>query len=173
MNFELYLEQQRNLHPSIQMQDVIKMCYQAVFGPEHLLADVEWAKTYFTQEYEATPADSSLPLHEPVSDIFCRVNFGAWKANKLKPDKLFDLFFASAKDKTSATEKDFDHCVTCAETVIAKGLFSFSLEEWTKYYAAYKKNGIRPVHHSDAYRQAEQPAYRLVYRSLLNAVLPE
>jgi len=153
----------------MQMQDIIKLCFQAVFGPEHLLADIERAKNYFMQEYEATPANPSQPLYEPVSDTFCRVNLGAWKARSLAPEELFQLFITSAANKTSGTEEDFDHCIQKAEKIIFKNIFSFSLEDWTAYYAAYKKDGIRPVHHSDAYRLAEHPAYRLVRTDLLPA----
>lgn len=162
MDFTFYLKKQIELHPSMQMQDIIKMCYQAVFGVEHMLADVERAKTYFMQEYEATSANTALPLYEPISDDFCRVNIGAWKAKKLEPQKLFELFVSSATDNHSGAETDFELCIAGAEKIIADGLLPFSIEEWTEYFDSYKKSGIHPVHHSDAYRRAEQPAYRLI-----------
>jgi len=173
LKFDLYLEKQVKLHPSMQMQDVIKMCYQAVFGPEHLLADIECAKKYFMQEYETAPANQFQPLYESVSDTFCRVNLRAWKARALEPEKLFHLFVASATGKTPGAEVDFYLCIKEVEEMITRGILPFSLEEWQVYFAAYKKSGIHPVHHSDAYRLAEQPAYRLVCKSLLNAALPE
>lgn len=173
MNFDNCLQNQIKHHPSMQLQDLVKMCYQAVFGPEHMLADIERAKNYFMQEYEATPADSSVPLYEPVSDVFCRVNLPAWKAKGFDADKLFELFFSSAKNAPSGREDDFNCCVEVVENCILKGLLPYSLAEWQEYYSTYKKDGIRPVHHSDVYRLAERPAYRLVCNSLLKAVLPE
>ena len=50
MDFSFYLKTQLEHHPSMQMQDIIKMCYQATFGVEHMLADTERAKNYFTKE---------------------------------------------------------------------------------------------------------------------------
>lgn len=167
MDFSFYLKKQLELHPSIQMQDIIKMCYQSVFGAEHMLADITRARNYFTQEYEATPADSSVPLYEPVSDTFCRVNLAAWKAKNLEAEDLFHLFVTTANANVSGTEADVDNCVRCAGSLIDQNLFPFSLEEWREYYSSYKKGGMRPVHHSDAYRLAERPAYRLVLKSLL------
>lgn len=169
MDFDLHLKEQFRLHPSMQMQDIIKMCFQSAFGPEHLLSDTERVQNYFMQEYESTPANSSQPLYEPVSDTFCRVNLGAWKARTLDPEELFRLFVASASGKTCGTEADFEFCVTEAEKTILEGMFPFSLEEWKEFYETYKKNGIHPVHHSDAYRLAEHPAYRLVRTDLLPA----
>ena len=167
MNFPFYLTKQLELHPAMQMQDIIKLCYQAVFGPEHLLADIERAKKFFMQEYEATPANASLPLYEPVSDTFCRVNLGAWKARSLAPEELFRLFAVSADRKVPGTESDFDDCIKAAEAMMHDGLLPFSPDEWNLFYTSYRKDGIRPVHHSDAYRLAERPAYRLVRTVLL------
>ena len=38
MDFTTYVEEQLRLHPATQPQDVIKQCYQAARGAEHLLA---------------------------------------------------------------------------------------------------------------------------------------
>ncbi len=168
MDFSFYLKKQLELHPSMQMQDVVKMCYQAVFGMEHMLSDTEKAKQYFLSEYEATPANSDIPLYEPISEDFCRVNLAAWKARDLEPQELFDLFIASANYNILGTRTDLNNCAKSVEKIIAKGLLPFSLEEWKEYYVAYKNNGMHPVHHSDAYRQAERPAYRLIRKSLLH-----
>ncbi len=169
MDFGYYLKQQITLHPSIQMQDVVKMCYQAVFGVEHMLSDIEKAKQYFFQEYEATPACFSIPLYEPISENFCRINLAAWKARDLDPEELFELFVTSARFNVPGTRTDLNNCAKSAEKLIAKNLLPFSLAEWKEYYVAYKNNGMHPVHHSEAYRQAEHPAYRIVRKNLLNA----
>ena len=169
MDFGFYLKKQIELHPSMQMQDVVKMCYQAVFGMEHMLADQDKARQYFYAEYAATPANNSIPLYEPVSESFCRVNLAAWKARNLDADHLFDLFTASAKYHVEGTRFELNNCAKAVEKIISKGLLPFSLEEWREYYVAYKNNGMLPVHHSEAYRLAEQPSYRLVRKTLLNA----
>ena len=169
MQFEFYLKKQLKLHPSMQMQDIIKMCYQATFGVEHMLTDIERARRYFYQEYDATPSDSSVPLYEPISENFCRVNLAAWKSSDFAPEELFQLFVSSAKHNIPGSPTDFDTLAKAAETLIATEIFSFSSEAWNEYYTAYKNNGMHPVHHSDAYRQAEKPAYRLIRKNLLNA----
>lgn len=168
MDFSYYLKQQIQLHPSMQLEDVVKMCYQAVFGPEHMLTEVEKAKQYFYQEYQDTPASFSTPLYEPISEDFCRINLAAWKARNLDPEELFNLFVTSTNFHIKGTRTDLNNCAKSAEKLIAKNMFPFTLEEWKKYYVAYKNNGMLPIHHSEAYRLAEHPAYRLVRKSLLN-----
>ena len=39
MNFSDHLKKQLSLHPSMQPQDIVKLCYQAAFGAEPLLPD--------------------------------------------------------------------------------------------------------------------------------------
>ena len=171
MNFNFYLKEQLRLHPSMQMQDIIKMCYQATFGVEHMLSDIERAKLYFYQEYETTPANDTLLLYESISDEFCRVNLAAWKAKGLNAEELFTFFVASAKNGISGSEAEFNNRAALAEQVIEEGIFPFSAKEWKTYYTAYQKDGIRAVHHSDAYRLTERPAYRLIRKNLLPAAI--
>lgn len=169
MDFGFYLKHQIQLHPSMQMQDVIKMCYQAVFGSEHMLSDIEKARQYFYQEYETTPASFSIPLYEPISEALCRVNLAAWKSRGLEPEELFELFVTSCRHTTAGTRFELNNCAKSVEKIIVKGMLPFSLEEWRTTYVAYKNDGMLPVHHSEAYRLTEQPAYRLIRKNLLNA----
>jgi len=52
MEFGNYLTKQMTAHPCMQPQDIVKMCYQATFGAEHLLSDMDGAKKYFYEEYD-------------------------------------------------------------------------------------------------------------------------
>ena len=168
MDFAFYLKKQIELHPSMQMQDVVKMCHQAVFGVEHMLADTERAKQYFLQEYDAVPANFSIPLYEPISEDFCRINLAAWKARNLEPEELFELFLTTAHFNVPGTEIDLNNCAKSVEKLIHKQILLFSLEEWQAYYTEYKQSGMPAVHHSQSYRLAEQPSYRLVRKNLLH-----
>ena len=74
----IYLKEQCARHPSMEARDVLKLCFQAAFGAEHILSDVNKAKDYFFREFEyVSPTDE--PVFERISDEVCRVNLGAWK----------------------------------------------------------------------------------------------
>ena len=96
MNFTTYLSEQLQLHPSMQPQDVLKLCYQAARGAEHLLADFSRARAWFDREYAAVPADAAQPLFEMLSPEVARVNLAAWKAAGLPEEWLFRMFAATA-----------------------------------------------------------------------------
>ena len=61
MDFEQYLIEQLNKHPAMQPQDLVKMCYQAAYGAEHLLADPHSAWIYLKKEYEQLEIVDTCP----------------------------------------------------------------------------------------------------------------
>lgn len=151
--FKELLGRQLALHPSIQPRDVAKLCYQAACGAEHLLTDTEGVRRYFYEEYAAVPADGGLPLYEQISRGICRVNLGAWKAAGREPNRLLEMFLDSAHGD-GGTVADY---LDAAEAVIP-----FDREEWDRFRRAYAAEGFPPVRHTEAYRAAERPAYRVV-----------
>jgi len=155
------------LHPSIMPQDVIKMCFQAAYGAEHLLTDMEKVKGYFMSEYDSCE-ETNEPLFELIAPEVCRVNIAAWKRLSLPPGWLFNLFVQSASTRLSNSEKlFFEYINTWSRFTHENGQASaFSFEEFEvvfQEYLANCKNGKpQAVHHSQRYRDNEKPAYRVI-----------
>ena len=158
MTFSACLHEQLRLHPSMQPQDLIKLCYQAARGAEHLLADTAHARTYFDQEYAAITADPAQPLFEPISEHIARVNLAAWKASGLPAEWLFRMFVHTASIPMGGHE--------LLEQYIgeAAGIAPWGSAEWDEAIAEWRRSGMPAVHHSAEYRRVEQPAYRIVNR---------
>lgn len=160
MNICKYIKSQLELHSSMQPQDVIKLCYQAAFGAEHLLLDKERALIYFNEEYENTEPHASN-LYEQISPEIYRINLSAWKDSNMPSDWLFEMFVNSMKPVENGDALFLEYLKTLDEN-FEKLPFSFSLNEWLDFKANYLKDGIRAIHHSQTYRDAEKPAYRIV-----------
>lgn len=154
----LCLQEQMRLHPAMQPQDVLKLCYQAAHGAEHLLTDADRAREYFDREFAAVPADASIPLAEDISDTITRINLGAWKAAALPPEWLFRIFAHTAN--APADSAPLADCLAEATILCAP-----AMPGWDAALSAWQDAGMPPVHHSEAYRAAERPAYRIVHRS--------
>ncbi len=166
MQFENYLIEQLKKHKSMQPQDVVKMCYQAAFGAEHLLSDFSGAKKHLEKEYAEVEAAKD-ELFEQISDTVCRVNLSAWKANEFPLEWLFRMFVASACVEQNGKEK-FEKYLQAAESCI--DAMCFTKEEWTAYLAEYNKKGQPSVRHSEWYRLNEHPAYRIVNSRFLGTL---
>ncbi len=150
-----YLQEQILLHPGMQPRDIIKLCYQAAYGGDHLLLDVTKAEDSFNQEYQTVqPREESL--YEIISPEMVRVNLRAWKQAGMPGVWLFRLFTLSAQMSAPGNlETYFNE----AEQLNFPGFHDFRV--------AYEREGMGSVHHSEKYRQVEQPAYRVVQRKLL------
>ncbi len=160
MKFRAYLAEQMKAHPVMQPQDVVKLCYQAAFGAEHLLSDVSKAKVYFEQEYEAVPA-KDMALWEQISPKVCRINLRAWKAQGMPSDWLFRMFVNSASVSEGSREL-FSEYLKIAEQMVEQEHMGFTLDEWKAFLEQYREAGMPAVHHSQTYRDSEYPAYRIV-----------
>ncbi len=155
-----YLAEQAELHRSMRPQDMIKLCYQAAFGAEHLLSDRAAAERLFEQEF-ASVTDGAPRLYESISPDCCRVNLSAWKQRGLPSEWLFRMFVESAA-MSSGSAAAFDCLLHEADALCVAGLTPFSRHNWEQALDAYRRDGGGAVHHSKAYRAAERPAYRLV-----------
>lgn len=160
MNFENYLLEQINRHPSVQPQDIVKQCYQAAYGAEHLLSDRAAARNYLEREYALTEAED-IEVYEMISEDVCRINLAAWKEKGLPLEWLFNMFAACACVKENAQEL-FCNYLKAAEKIVMQGQAGVLFSDWQAYLADYKKAGMTAVHHSPQYRECERPAYRIV-----------
>ena len=165
-----YLTEQMERHPSMAPRDLAKLCYQAARGAEHLLADPERARAYLTRELEATEARGDLPLYEPISPEIVRVDLAAWKAREPDGDKLFEMFLATVNGG-SPREDRLPAYLDEVDALLAEGGYPVELAEWTEFRRWYEEVGMPAVHHSQAYREQERPAYRIVRVEVLEEFL--
>lgn len=147
-----YLRGQMAAHPATCPQDFIKHCYQAAFGAEHLLGDVNAAKRYFDEEFAAVSPRQGV-LCEEISDGVCRVHLDVWKDRGMPPEWLFALFSMSKPER-----EDIQPWLDAVEE-----LTGISIDE------DYRCRP-HPVHHSESYRKAEKPSYRVVSRYLCRLI---
>lgn len=162
MQFVEYMKDQAARHPVMEPVDVMKLCFQAAFGAEHLLEDREAAYQYLLRECDQVQPEQSEPLYESISGDVCRVNLRAWKYRKLPVEWFFQMFAATAARPPQGGMAMFQNCLQEVSELADTGTFHFSRKEWEEFLRDYPADNPVAVHHSEAYRQTERPAYRLV-----------
>ncbi len=166
LSFEKCLKRHISFHPQLMPQDIVKFCFQSVFGAEHLMKDTAEAERYFYEEFtQVKPGD--FPLSEPLNELYSRADMAAWKYHGLDPEELFRIFAESAEFQMKSGIAEMTECLDSAETVMKECRMFFGPEEWTVFRESYISAGIRPVHHSREYTEAYAPAYRVVRSSLI------
>jgi len=157
-------------YPLLTGQDAYKLLYQGVLGTEHLAADPEDFAERLRAEFAAVPpaAPSAAlragdePLYEPVrpDGRLLRVNLRPFKAAGGDVEQLLDACLTAAAARWGAPEELRAAWAAVAGACVAGrwprlgdvGTFSAWLD--ARDYPA--------VHHSPLYREAYQPAYRLI-----------
>lgn len=165
MNAYELLAGQRAKYPQMQCQDAVKAVFQAEWGCEHLVSDEQGVYGYLKDEWERTPKDASLALTEPLGDHFARLHIAAAKAQGLSMDTVFRMFLHAAQIRCG-DPAHFSDALDSITGMAREGRMPFSLEEAEACIRSYRAHGCPAVHHSEAFRQAYHPAYRVIDRDM-------
>ena len=147
-------------YPEMTPQDAVKLVYQSAFGPGHLLADQERARAFLHRELEETPARAGAVL-EPIGGGYARLHLAAAKAAGMDEEAIFLAFLTAAGHPTPGTAV-FEHNLAVLEELAGAGQTPFSAQALADYLAQYRAEGCPMVSHSETYRNAYRPAYRVV-----------
>ena len=147
-------------YPQMTPQDAVKLVYQSAFGPGHLLADLARARAFLHRELEETPARAG-DVYEPIGNGYARLYLAAAKAEGVEEAAVFQAFFAAANGKTPGKEA-FEQGLSLLEGLAVQGQTPFSVAELEAYLREYRAAGCPMVSHSQTYRDAYHPAYRVV-----------
>ena len=146
-------------YPLMEAQDAVKLIYQNEFGGGHLIRDEQACLNYLRREYVSVAKDPTVPLYEDIGNDIVRVNLAA-----VKPEDLEQLgrdFIRSAAEHTGTTDS-FLKKLDILRQLAEEGIFSFTMQELKIYFSEYIQSGCPMVSHSEQYRQAYQPAYRII-----------
>ena len=147
-------------YPLMRIQDVYKLVYQHEFGCAHAVTDPESAREWLHREYRAVRQEDA-PLYEDVGGGYVRVNLSALDANGVSPDELLEWFVKSAgpagdKEEFARILRELPNLCSC-----------FDSGEMTAFFEEMAAKYFPSVHHSEAFREAYHPAYRVVKLDLV------
>ena len=148
-------------HPDMEVRDAVKFLYQHHMGPGHLIDNEEAALSRLEAEWEQVEADSTFPLAEPLGNGLYRLNLSACKAKNLSTKTVCRLFVLTAREAMSdrsALERDLDLVYE----------LPFPRETAAAFLTQYRSDGCLALGHSERYRRAYRPAYRVVSESYVN-----
>ena len=151
-------------YPLATLQDIYKTCYQDYFGAEHLVNDTVSARQYLHKELEeCRNTDMSLmPKREPTGfrHRFTRVNLSCVAESELTEKQLLAQFLEAA-GKDNAYGNNWAEEWTKIESIALKVYPSWTDQDLQAELreAAQNKQAVR---HSEAFRKAYNPHYRIV-----------
>ena len=148
--------------PAACAQDIYKLLFQGVFGVAHIVSDKAWdilveeaGRINLQDHYED-------PLIESVSPdaSMVRVNLRQYINSGGDLEVLYTVMRKSAEHK--GDERVFRDYWSQYKEMVAEGLVSGTQVEIDELDTLIQREGVKPRHHTEPYRQAYYPAYRVV-----------
>ena len=149
-------------YPQARPRDVYKLIFQGIYGVGHIITGN--AEEYLMEEAGRIPLEGypGRPLIEPVSPdgSMVRVNLRPFLRKKLSLDGLFRVVMASADVK--GDEERFIELWDVFVCMVEAGEVKMESDGIKEVQEVIDSKGIKPMHHTEPYRQAYYPAYRVV-----------
>lgn len=156
-------------YPKMEPRDAVKLIYQNEFGGGHLIRDVNSCLAYLRREYESVIQDGGN-LAEDIGNGLVRISLSALDSHGYTLEQLGNDFIRSASVHTGSRDR-FLVKLELLRQMTAEGYLPFSLDTLESYLVEYAAAGYPMVSHSDTFRAFYNPAYRIVLRSEISAIL--
>ncbi len=154
-------------YPLMRPQDAVKLIYQNEFGGGHLITDRPACFEYLQSEYARVNASNESCFArsyatEDIGNGLVRVNLHELDTRRLPLEKLCDAFILSA-GQVKGDVQSFKLKLELLRSLDTP----FDGRELSEFLASYIERGCPMLSHSEEYRAAYRPAYRVVLKSLI------
>lgn len=157
-------------YPKHSIIDMVKLLYQSEFGCGHYVEEEAISLARIQDEIHQVIKDGhrkkQAKLIESIGDEYVRVYLDAVEELGISVVTLNRIFVLSSHYKTGTVE-GFEKKLSLLQEMYEKTRQTEKLEELLRYQTEYKVLGYPPVSHSDVYRKAYQPAYRVVHKDYI------
>ena len=152
--------------------DAVKLAYQSVFGGGHLVSDEESCLTRLSAERAnalETGGFAGQEAFEPIGFGRARMMLGS-PALAALPDALLSRAFMLSSGEPAGDAALFSEALDVLTQTVFSGAFPFAPEAFFAYLGRYRASGCPMVSHSETYRLAYRPAYRVVGSAYVRAL---
>jgi uridine kinase len=148
-------------YPNMQIRDMVKLIYQNEWAGGHMIADEADSLARLREECASLSPSPGQEAFEDIGGGLCRFYLRSSQCGEIGLTTL-NRFFVNTANENKGTVRGFEEKLAAFRQCCADGELPYPAEELDAYIESYKAQGYPPVHHSDAYRDAYTPAYRVV-----------
>lgn len=153
----------------LEICDLFKFLYQSCFGCEHLVSNYDDALKRIIEEAKSCQLDD-LPDVEYLDGEYCRIHLKSINTRE-SLDWLCRIFIDSSKRHLEG-EKRVEEQLKILLQYAENGIIRFDKDILEQEINEWRKQGFPPIHHSDNFRKAHHPAYRVILKEYLNEPNP-
>lgn len=146
-------------YPKMEPTDAVKLLFQNEFGGGHMIRDPDSFLMYLRREYDSVPKDPTSPKFEDIGNGRNRVYLAPLTETEV--EQLGRDFLQDAQTRKGSRSRFLEKLAVLRQATV-DGVFAFNLQALDDYLTAYAAAGYPMVSHSQAYREAYHPAYRVI-----------
>jgi hypothetical protein len=163
--FEKVMYAQLQRYPTMQIEDLYKLVFQAALGNEHLMTDSAMVHDYLIRELESIHASAAEPLLEEISPDgeVVRLNLRPFKARRGDHRELFRAMMQTARAFQKSPER-LGQFWRDLEQMTQSGAMAFDAGAMQSFFREMREKGFPAVHHSAIYEEKYAPAYRVILK---------
>lgn len=158
------LIQHCNKYPLMEVQDMIKLIYQNEFAGGHLVNNELESFVRLQAEVDSIKKislDHETPLFEDIGNGLVRLYLN--QIHKYQTEiKTINCFFVNTSNSVRGKVENFEKKVDVLKKCCEEGVLPFAASEVERYFKELAAKGYPPVSHSESYRRAYNPSYRVV-----------
>ena len=141
-------------------------------GSEHLLSSVEEYTRYLQAEFTQLQPEASQRLLEPVrpDKALFRLNLSPYKAHHSNIDQLTPSLVESARVVAGTQAELRVVWAVFVELCLHGRICGFDAMVISQFSQRLESVNYPAIHHSEVYRQAYKPAYRLIAAKYVTAL---
>jgi len=148
-------------YPQAEVQDLFKFLHQSVFGPGHLIADRDENFKRLQAEVKTLDITSKEKIIDFLQPRLCRLHLQVLNQTSLNITTLQRFFEISATTLQGDVE-DYHKKIDLLRTLCANGDLPLAVDAVDHFKKKIITAPTRPFRHSETYREAYKPAYRVV-----------
>lgn len=152
--FQQIAGEHRARWPLMEPQDYGKLAYQSEMGPEHAVSDPALALEEILAECRALPPDAPRRLPEAIGNGLCRFHLSPLHLSQEGLLPVLAMLFTATARRHRGTRQGLE-----ARLAELEGLGVPGMGPWLR---AYREEGCPPLHHSETFRRAYRPHYRVI-----------
>lgn len=157
-----------NTYPRLEVSDIFKFIFQSAYGCEHLVSSEERALNYIKEELKRVSGDEA-PRVDRLDGDYSRVYLSCLN-DKVTPEVMAKYFCLSAKVEPDGRERLLEK-IAVARELIRDGTIPLSLRDFDELNEKWREAGYPAIHHSDSFREAYHPAYRVIANEYLKHLI--
>lgn len=149
-------------YPQMQIEDFYKLIYQNEFAGGHLIDDIKSSYKYLEEEIKSLDKlNESNSMFEDIGNGLARIYLNSLNQTAISLNTV-NKFFVNTANSVIGSKENFQEKLNIFFKCCKGGILPYDVQKVSDFLDEQKNKGYKHISHSDEYRKAYLPSYRVI-----------